>query len=293
MFQYAAGRALAIRNSAQLYLDTTTGFVRDSAYGRTFELGVLPIKAEKAGLRKQAPFWFERARDRLLGADGAAIQERPWGTFIRETTTRHMDEVANFHNLGNSWVLGYWQCERYFTDIKDIVSDELTPPAPKEPQFLEMGKTMGTCNSVAVGVRLFEEVPGATKVGVGGLTPVAFYDVAAKQLTCRIKDPVFFVFCTTQAPVLQEINLPGIVHYITHDNGFKGSISRLWLISQCSHHILSNSSFYWWGAWLAEHKRPDAQIFASALFPNQDTIPKRWLALGCNAQDNSEQMTRY
>lgn len=281
MFQYAAGRALSIRNSAQLHLDTTSGFIRDKVYRRNFELGVLPINAQRADLLKQAPFWFERARNKILGGERATIQERPWGSFIFETTTKYLRDVANYHSAGNSWIEGYWQCEKYFSDVKDIIGDELTPPAPKEPQFLEIAKTMASCNSVAVGVRLFEEVPGATKAGVGGQTPMTFYDIAARKIADELRDPVFFVFCTTQAPRLQEMKLPGKVYYITHDNGFQGAMARLWLISQCSHHIVSNSSFYWWGAWLAEHKRPNTKVIASTLFQNQDTVPKRWLALNC------------
>jgi hypothetical protein len=79
--------------------------------------------------------------------------------------------------------------------------------------------------------------------------------------------------------MLRQIKFPGSAHFITHDNGFQGSLARFWLISQCAHHILSNSSFYWWAAWLAERRNPDSCIVASAMFPNRHTIPQRWIAL--------------
>ncbi|NNE06519.1 MAG: alpha-1,2-fucosyltransferase, partial [Xanthomonadales bacterium] len=52
----------------------------------------------------------------------------------------------------------------------------------------------------------------------------------------------------------------------------------LWLMSQCRHHIIANSTFSWWGAWLAF----DAQ--QTVIAPRQwfktrkvtGLIPERW-----------------
>lgn len=279
MFQYAAGRSLAQRNAARLYVDASSGFARDKVYKRTFELGALPIEARTADAFRRAPFWLSRLNDKFSGMQSSPIKKHVWGAFIRETAAQYLGDVAGFHDFANAWMYGYWQCEEYFSDIKPLLAKELAPPVPRQRQFVEMAQTIELSNSVAVGVRLFEEVPGATKAGVGGLTPIAFYNVAAKEMARSVKNPVFFVFCTTESPTLRQIEYPGPVHYITHDNGFEGSLARLWLISRCSHHILSNSSFYWWAAWLAEQRSPQAKIIASALFPNRDTIPKRWLAI--------------
>ncbi len=276
MFEYAAARALALRQDARLYVDTVSGFVRDKVYKRTFELGAMPIAAEAASSVRRLPFWLSRARDRFAGGAAQSIQRSPWGRLVRETQARYMDEVATLRDFSACWMYGYWQCERYFEDAREQLARELSPPAPTESNFLALAEKMRTCESVAVGVRLFEEVPGASKEGVGGLTPMSFYDDAILQMVERVANPMFFVFCTTQSPQLRNIRFPGEVHFITHDNGFHGAIPRLWLITQCKHHILSNSSFYWWGAWLAERRQAGSQIIASDLYPNQDTVPARW-----------------
>jgi hypothetical protein len=280
MFQYAAGRALAVRNNAELYVDANSGFARDKVYRRTFELGLMPIAAERAGLGKQAPYWLEKVRGRMTRACTDVIQGRAWGTLIREASPTFQPRIPAFNNFDKAWMYGYWQCERYFLDCADLISRELVPPAPEDAKFLAMAEKMSSCNSVAVGVRLFEEVPGTSKSGVGGVTPAEFYKLTAQRLSQEINDLVFFVFCTTRSPALEKIELPGPAHYITHDNGFEGAISRLWLISRCRHHILSNSSFYWWGAWLAERKYSNARIIASDRFVNKDCVPGRWKLLG-------------
>jgi hypothetical protein len=139
-------------------------------------------------------------------------------------------------------------------------------------------------DSVAVGVRLFEEIPGTDKSGVGGLVPLSFYEAAAHRITAHVEVPTFFVFCTDDAAVKGKLKLPGETHYVTHDKGFVGAAQRLWLISRCRHHIVSNSSFYWWGAWLSEYSNPGNTIIACNLFPNPDTIPNRWNQLNPEIQ---------
>src|ERR1700691_2403595 len=46
LFEYAAGRALALRNNVPLWLDTTSGFL-DDPYGRHYELGSFKVQSER------------------------------------------------------------------------------------------------------------------------------------------------------------------------------------------------------------------------------------------------------
>jgi hypothetical protein len=186
--------------------------------------------------------------------------------------------VANASLKSDSWVEGYWQTEKYFADHAPEIGSELMPPTPISENFLSLAREIEASDSVCVGVRLFEEMPGADKSGVGGLVPLSFYQEAAQDLQAMhaAKPCIFFVFCTRLAPIENKLKLPGKVIYVTHDNGYTGQNDRLWLISRCKHHILSNSSFYWWGAWLAERTGRVGEIMAADLFPNEDTIPERW-----------------
>ena len=279
MFQYAAGRALAIRNDMELVLDTTSGFIRDKVYRRIFSLGAFPIQARRANFLEQLPFWTEHGRQKLATNKLMPITPRTWGDFLYETELRFMNQIAAYEARRPSWMEGYWQSEKYFADCKDVIAGELAFPTPDESNFLSMGRMIESCESVAVGVRVFEEVPGVDKSGVGGVVPLDFYEKAARWIVDTIKNPIFFVFCTTIAAVKDKLRLPGKIYYITHDNGFNGGFQRLWLISRCKHHIISNSSFYWWGAWMAEQKNPGGMIIASDMFPNVDTIPSRWQRL--------------
>ena len=54
-------------------------------------------------------------------------------------------------------------------------------------------------------------------------------------------------------------------------------------MSACSHHIIANSGFSWWGAWLNE--RDDKIVcapkrwFADPTYETKDILPKEWVAL--------------
>ncbi|MFI5071950.1 MAG: alpha-1,2-fucosyltransferase [Terriglobales bacterium] len=278
MFQYAAGRALAVRNSAELVLDTRTGFSWDTLYRRQYELDCFPIEARKASFLEQLPFWLERLAHRADRREFSGIAQRPWGTFLCENANRFVEEAfhAQYQSL---FMTGYWQSEAYFSEVRDLIGKEFRLPPAEKGRFPEMARKMETCNSVAIGVRLFEEVPGATKSGVGGLVPMSYYGRAARRLNGTIPNPEFFVFCTSQSAALDELDLPGPVHFITRDNGFEGTIETLWLLSRCRNHVISNSSFYWWGAWLAEFERPETKVAAIDRFPNKATIPMRWVRI--------------
>jgi len=41
------------------------------------------------------------------------------------------------------------------------------------------------------------------------------------------------------------------VTYVSHNRGDGSAFADLWLMTQCRHFITANSSFSWWGAWLA------------------------------------------
>lgn len=272
MFQYAAALGLADRHGLELVVDTRSGFARDRVYRRRFSLEDFHLPARRASVLEEAPFLFESIVDAYINRRRTFAQRRPWGLHCDERVYQYYPELLSNRFEQNLWLDGYWQCEQYFKDIELRVEKAFPIPTPEDERFTALAQGIHEQNAVAVGIRLYEEAP----TGAHDRVPFGFYEQFAQQLAKGVEHPVFYLFCTVRQPIHERLALPGVVHYVTHDDGYTGELKRLWLLTQFRYHIMSNSSFYWWGAWLAEKQWPGVQVFASDNFPNPDTIPKRW-----------------
>ena len=103
-------------------------------------------------------------------------------------------------------------------------------------------------------------------------------NLAVKRMRSNHPNAKFFIFCTHRSPLIDQLDLPANSVSVTQDDGFNGTIESLWLLSQCRHHILTNSSYYWWGAWLssATHNSIKQHIIAADNFSNYDILCRDW-----------------
>jgi hypothetical protein len=281
MFQYATARALALRVEADLILDTWSGFVRDYQYSRHFELDYLPIQAKIASPLERLPIWLFRAENKLRGSRSNLIQKKIYGNFLVENKLHFIKSIKSFEKIKNLWMLGYWQSPHYFQEYIGMICSELMPPNPEQKKYIDLAHTMIGVDSVALGIRLYEESIDPPAHAKDGLMKTALDVQKAISMTvAKHPNAIFFVFCTHRAKFLSKLNLPSSTIYVTHDDGYTGSAERLWLLAQCKHHIFTNSSYYWWGAQLSKYTylasdRPQS-IFAADNFTNEDALYPEW-----------------
>ena len=279
MFQYASGRAMALRNGADLVLDTWSGFVRDYQYRRHYELNALPIQARQATAGGRLPIWLYRVENKLHNPTFDTNQKRMYGQFLVENEFKFLPEISATSFSKKAWLIGYWQSPLYFEKYAATLRIELMPPAPTASKFLELGAAIRAADSVALGVRLYEEsTDPAVHAREGKIKSTADINQAIERLRAQRPSAKFFVFCTHRSQALLELKLPKNTVFATHDDGYEGTIERLWLLSQCRHHIITNSSYYWWGAWLSQslHKHEKQLVFAADNFINEDGICANW-----------------
>lgn len=139
----------------------------------------------------------------------------------------------------NCFFFGDWQRASYFKDVKlDIRLKE---------QYITlnmrlMAELMHSCNSVAVHVR-------RTDYGVyNWILPYSYYVRAEDYIQKAVNDPVFFVFADDIDFVKTNPPIAGKKHYIHNDE-----IADFWLMSQCKHQIIANSTYSFWAAYLNEN----------------------------------------
>jgi len=257
MFQYAAAKALACTHDVELVID-------DSAFRsyplRSFLLDRLqvPEAAEAAGRHSAAaPLrangfaamqWRNRA-NRVLNRIGVQKLPPPRATYSEP----HFHFDPNFVALGRSVSLyGYFQSERYFADIADRLREYFQPRDALGPQALAMADAIARSDmAVSLHIRRGDYVKSAETARVHGALGAAYYRKALHVLQGAVASPVtVFVFSDDPADaeaVLDFVPRDQLVHV-------RGNPDRPWedmaLMARCRHHIIANSSFSWWGAWL-------------------------------------------
>jgi hypothetical protein len=279
MFQYAAGRSLALDNGSQLILDCHLGFWFDRRYRRRFELGSFCLKFVESSLFQSLPFLVNRVFSfivRLSDFDFRSVFPRSF--FIERNF-----EFVNLHDFFNDdrilWMTGYFQDPRYFLSNKEIIYEELRPPLPKSPEYIQIANLRHEYELIAIGIRFFEESPNPEAHARNGFekTMLEYSDVI-KSLSQSVKNPKFLVFSTEKFMDFSQLDLPENTLFITADRGFDDTLSTLWLLSMCRHHIFNNSTFYWWGAALSRNNYDDLEqlIFCSDNFLNPKIALDDW-----------------
>ena len=281
LFQYATARALAERNGACLVLDRRSGFLRDRQYRREYALESFPISNLTASLPRQLQLWAFRAYCKFLSPKLTFKNTFFNRTYFVEIETLFYSELVLFPLEHEAWLIGYWQSAKYFNDCEEVLHVELMPPMPSSGKARDLSEIVQeTVDSVALGVRMYEESRNPSDHGLNGrLKSLDDINDAIKKLQIQKPNARFFVFCTKRFQFLEELTLPPDTIFVTSDEGFSDASDSLWLLTRCKHHIFTNSSYYWWGAWLshAVHKKEEQLIYAADNFINVDGLCDHWL----------------
>ena len=264
MFQYAIGRRLSLSNNCSLVLDDSWFYSnQDGVTRRSFDLRKLKIQAKVYTLgRKQTIFAKAMRKSKLVK------------TPIIDRVVIENDENYDgnlFKSIGpNTHLRGYWQSYRYFEDIKDVLAKDFMPKRSLYSS-LESGSEFNVKNetAIAIHVRRGDFVHNKKVMEFHGYCSFEYFNSAIKLIRSNVKDPLFCFFSDDMpwvkkqfADVENKLFLSG-----------KGAIHDLCKMRYCNHHILSNSTFGWWGAWLCS--QPDQLV----------VCPKRWFAVKKNDTD--------
>jgi hypothetical protein len=279
MFQYAAGRSLSIAHDVQLLLD-----VRDFAGYRLhqgFELmrvfGCSAAVADSQDVRDVLGWQSSRLVRRVLA--------RPALRFLRH---RHLIVEPHFNYWANiaqilppAYLMGYWQSERYFTDVADIIRRDFTFKQPLSPENQKVAEQIGATNAVSLHVRRGDYLSSAKTLATHGVCSLAYYENAVRCITARVEDANFFVFSDDLDWVRSNLRIDHPCHFVDNNTGI-GSYADMRLMSLCKHHIIANSSFSWWGAWLNSYQEKMV-VAPRQWFANnndvKDLFPHDWILL--------------
>ncbi len=269
LFCYAAARRLSLANNAELVIDDVSGFVRDYAYQREYQLDHFNIPCRKAAACERLEP-FSRVR-RML--------KRKWNQRLPFSQRAYMQQegvdfdprLLRVKPHGTVYLEGYWQSEDYFRDVVATIRQDLQIKPPTDATNLAMAAQIQRCTAVAVHVRFFDE-PQASG---SNNAPGDYYIRAVKKMDSLVPDAHYFVFSDRSEAARACIPLSdGRLTLVSHNQGDAVAYADLWLMSQCKHFVIANSTFSWWGAWLAA--RSDKQVIAPRFGVNHRFVTTQW-----------------
>ncbi len=248
MFQYAAGHALATRLGVPLLIDRSHLDMRGKKVDwtlRDLELDVfrLPVAfatpGQVAALDPQEGR-FGRLRKAILSFEQRSV--------VKENGIAWCDAFE--HCSAPVLLDGFWQNERYFNSVEGQLRNELfTPNDAPSPENTVILKAIGDQVSASVHIRRGDYVQDPVTAAYHGALPLSYYEQAAARLVAERSVEHFFVFSDDPEWVKGHLHLPRPVTLVQHNTGREAHWD-LFLMKHCAHHIIANSSFSWWGAWL-------------------------------------------
>jgi hypothetical protein len=280
LFCYAAARRLALVNNSELILDNFSGFVYDDIYQRHYQLEHFNITCRKVSAAERLEP-FSRVRRYLKRRWNKRLQFMQRSYVVQEGMNFE-PRLINFKPQGTVYLEGYWQSENYFKDIEEILRQDLKITPPADSANLAMAIKIRDCRSVAVHVRFFDE-PQETDINNA---PGDYYCRAIETMERLVPVTHYFIFSDQPDAARARIPLSDDrVTLVAHNQGDENAYADLWLMTQCQHFIIANSTFSWWGAWLATNA--NKQVIAPGFEMRQGKmswgfsglLPDEWIKL--------------
>lgn len=233
MFQYAFARALQIRGN-RIYMhwhphhskSEHNGFELDRVF-QTQLSDRIPLVSQSPLKRGQALWQRKTARKR-------EVHELQFQAHFLETQTGYLD--------------GYWQSEQYFESISDKICADFEFKPLKGPKNFELQQQLTQRESCSIHIRKGDYVGHPE---LGSICDQAYYNNALNELDARHPHCLLVVFSDDIEFSKDLLKGRENIHFCDWNHG-DDSWMDMTLMGRCTHHIIANSSFSWWGAWLTK-----------------------------------------
>lgn len=276
MFQYSLGRCLAEKNKTRLRLDISGLLHRlpkkNFTY-RDFVLDGFKVGYTLNFFSRVARFTGLHNLLFIISYGYFCFYNRIRPAIIEKGQFKFNQEILNLKD--GVYLDGYWQNEMYFKEIRNILREEFSLSNDLDIEEVDWLKSINESNSVAIHVRRGDYV----SLNLDSICGLSYYSLAMERIRAEVKDAHFFIF--SDDPKWASENFKDQNMNIVSDEEYRSPCVDLYLMSQCKHQIIANSSFSWWGAWLNVNQ--EKIVIAPKCWNKKDDldspVPADWIKL--------------
>jgi Glycosyl transferase family 11 len=275
MFQYAAGLYYAATYNAALRMaiDRPKNAISHGT-PRPFLLSHFAISAPYRALTRLEELLLLTEHRRLKPAGGAILQHTILENGLRlqiiaegiEHRFRFQAALPIKPRVQTIYLVGYWQVHNIAEAMATNIRTEFAFREAPDGENLEvLRRIKNTKNSVSLHIRRGDYTLDAE----GNVAlPIDYYSRAIADLKRSLREATFFVFSDDIEFARHSLSGEMSAVFVDHNDSFSAH-EDLRLMSSCHHHIIANSTFSWWGAWLGTE--PTKIVIA----------PRRWMVGNC------------
>lgn len=278
MFQYAAGKALALEKNTGLYLDLsylkTRPPIKDFTL-RNYELNLFGVR-DKAGslfnndfLDRYFSYTLELLYNKFLN-----------GNYFEEGSNPYAYHKRFFDLASDTTLEGYWTNIKYFEKYSKEIKNIFDLDKFYDKNFHEIETKIKSKNSVSINIRRGDYLNNKHK-DTFVILREDYYKEAIGIIRSKVKNPHFFVFSYDDPKWFADTFKMNPKEYTMMSREYVGDKFKTYLrlISLCEHNIISNSTFAWWGAYLNKHEPKIVISPTKWMYQYNFDVPTEWIGI--------------
>lgn len=166
-------------------------------------------------------------------------------------------------NQRDTYISGYWQCEKYFAEYRDDLLKTFCFPMPQDDSCQRVrDHILNSEISVSVHVRRGDYLCSKYSEVYRDVCTELYYQRAMDCIREEYSGCQFYVFSDDLSWCKTQLNSSDVT-FVDCNSGMNSPYD-MYLMSICKHNIIANSSFSWWGAWLNQNELKEV------------LVPERW-----------------
>lgn len=178
-------------------------------------------------------------------------------------------------------ICGGFQNFRFAQIIESELRKDFEFGTNNDDKLIQILRSVQEKNCVSVHIRRGDYTTKRNQIIYGGICTLQYYDNAMKMMQNKVESCVFCFVSNDMEWVKEHFKIPDAIYI--ESNMFENYQDwyDMYIMSQCKHNIIANSTFSWWGAWLNQNK--DKIVIAPKKWINVyqylDIYPKEWITI--------------